>query len=66
LGVGRGAGDPIPEKKLRYENLKDASEGFRKQGRLEARFEGGQGPEGAVALYMEWKKKNCFFWVITQ
>jgi hypothetical protein len=30
LGVGRGADDPIPEKKkLRYGNLEDASEGFK-------------------------------------
>ena len=28
-----------------------------KQGRVEARFEGGQGPEGAVATYMEWEYK---------
>jgi len=25
-----------------------------KQGRVQARFEGGQGPEGAVVPYMEW------------
>jgi hypothetical protein len=32
LGVGRGADDPIPEKKkLRYGNLEDASEGFNKE-----------------------------------
>jgi hypothetical protein len=31
LGVGHGADDPIPEKKLHYGNLKDASEGFNKQ-----------------------------------
>jgi hypothetical protein len=31
LGVGRGADDPIPEKKSCYGNLEDASEGFNKR-----------------------------------
>ena len=37
----------------RNERMEEKS---RKQGRVEARFEGGQGPEGAVAPYMDgWK-----------
>jgi hypothetical protein len=49
---------PHPGKKnLRYEHLEDASDGLEekswKHGRVEARFEGGQGPEGAVAKYMD-------------
>jgi hypothetical protein len=31
----------------------DMEEKSRKQGRVEARFEGGKGPEGAVAPYMD-------------
>jgi hypothetical protein len=42
-----------PEGCITAARIKGMEEKSWKQGRVEARFEGGQGPEGAVAPYMD-------------
>ena len=44
-----------PDGPIRDPRNKSLEETSRKQRRMEASCEGGQGPEGAVAPYMGWK-----------
>jgi hypothetical protein len=45
--------DVVQRDSLQLLGVKRMEEKSWKQGRVEARFEGGQGPEGAVAPYMD-------------